>query len=340
MALKDEIRVIQPSSRRVKLFADFWNITVAARSRTSLPIHVNWSELAAEVVRQTSSSYHDHSQGALAGVYIFGSVDRSSKHDRQLVDFANERFKDADGLYFFFNDRITKSQSATCKQCGNTVKMRPESGVDVQIAVEMVKHLQMGEHEYIALASGDIDFLPLVNFIRDQGHRLVHVCTKGPSYDIRQRSWKQIILGSDIDRLTIIDPSNGHMLLTVNEDEYTRDIRDLLARSEISYREINLLDENVQDKDVEYLVGRQPSMFVRHRDDRRWSGENTRIPQNARSIREALQSERYQLALPRLYVGNEEQLYRTDSGWIMHSTADRTTAQMANDLKEIDRLRS
>jgi NYN domain len=69
-----------------------------------------------------------------------------------------------------------------------------ELGVDVLLAVEMIKHATMREHEYLALVSGDRDYIPLLSYLKDQGQRVIHVATGEPHRDMRSLTWKQVEL--------------------------------------------------------------------------------------------------------------------------------------------------
>jgi uncharacterized LabA/DUF88 family protein len=205
MSFRDTIRVIQPGRRRLKIFVDFWNVVVNARNVIKdIDVDVQWDRLVGQVVAETSNGHSDETNGELAGCYIFGSYAKSSPREKAFIEHTLDEFGDKHGLYFEFKERIKKESSDLCNKCGAAIDKTSESGVDVLLTVEMVKHAAMREHDYLALISCDRDYIPLLEYLKDRGQRVLHVATDTPNREMRSLTWKQVAL----------KPMYGHLVKT------------------------------------------------------------------------------------------------------------------------------
>lgn len=145
--MRETINVIQSSERRVKVFIDFWNVVIAARSQTSFDVELRWDAFVNLIVRETQSSYGENSNSLLAGCYIFGSYDKSNGEQYKFIKKTLDFYGWKEGLYFDFKERISKTTTHKCGACGAPMQRSSELGVDVLLTVEMIKHASMREHE-------------------------------------------------------------------------------------------------------------------------------------------------------------------------------------------------
>ncbi|MBB3390322.1 uncharacterized LabA/DUF88 family protein [Rhizobium sp. BK275] len=256
MPLKETIRVVQSGQRRIKLFVDFWNVVINARNQSKMfDIDVKWDALAESLVTETRQGYFDETTGELAGCYIFGSVSKSNGQEAKFVERIIDEYGSKPGLFFNFAERVAKQTSVSCSQCGEPMKIRSESGVDVLLAVEMIKHAAMREHEYLGLVSSDRDFVPLLSYLRDQGQRVLHVATGSPDREIRSITWTQISLSEHYPRLCRVR-GDGYIILTAppcaNELEQVLDAAPV-PRDEIQVIDVTKRDQ-IADKDLTFLL--------------------------------------------------------------------------------------
>jgi uncharacterized LabA/DUF88 family protein len=195
MPFKETIEVLQSGRRRIKLFVDFWNVVINARNQCkNFDVHVCWDKLVDDLVDRTRQGYHDKTAGELAGCYIFGSKSQSNPKEAKFIKQTLDLYGSKPGLFFNFVERVPKQTAVMCANCGEQVKTNSESGIDVMLAVEMIKHAGMQEHEYLALVSSDRDFMPLLSFLRDQGQRVLHVAAGNPDREMRSITWAQVNL--------------------------------------------------------------------------------------------------------------------------------------------------
>ena len=72
-----------------------------------------------------------------------------------------------------------------------------EKGVDILIAVDMLKYAYDDTYDTTILVSGDGDFVAAVNAVKDRGKHVEHAYFKGSSMALRQACDEHIILDSD-----------------------------------------------------------------------------------------------------------------------------------------------
>lgn len=73
-----------------------------------------------------------------------------------------------------------------CSECLGIVKKR-EKGVDVQIAIDMVKGAYKNEFDYCILVSGDADFIPALELVKEIGKNPLSSFILSRSYAINLR---------------------------------------------------------------------------------------------------------------------------------------------------------
>ncbi len=246
MPLAETIRVIQPGKRRIKLFVDFWNVIINSRKISSeYEIDIIWDKFAEQIVHQTRHGYSDETSGELAGCYIFGSFSRSNPKESKFIDRTVDRYGSIPGLFFSFSDRVSKKTSRLCPSCGSTLKFNGESGVDLMLSIEMIKHAAMKEHEYLGLVSSDHDFIPLLNYLKDQGQRVLHISAGEPDRDIRSVTWTQIDLSEQYSSLCKI-VHDDYIILTSPSCE--NELKELLSAAPVARSKIKIID--ITDSDM------------------------------------------------------------------------------------------
>lgn len=273
MAFRETIRVIQTGQRRIKLFVDFWNVVINARNQCKgFDIDVCWDTLSEYAVRAAQQGHSDETIGELAGCYIFGSVSKSNASESKFVKRTIDQYGHKPGIFFNFADRVHKQTAVTCNDCGTSLKTRSESGVDVLLTVEMIKHAAMREHEYLALASSDRDFVPLLSYLRDQGQRVLHIATGHPDIEMRSTTWTQINLVDYYPSITKINHS-GYIVLTA--PYCSEELSEALAATTIPHNEIRVIDltntEDISDNDIMYILRNQRLYWYKTNDEYRQS---------------------------------------------------------------------
>jgi uncharacterized LabA/DUF88 family protein len=257
MPFADTLRVIQTGSRRLKIFVDFWNVVISARRQTQkFEIEVKWNVLADQMVSETSQDYHDQAPGTLAGCYIFGSYSKSDPKQNEFIGRTLDNYGSLPGLFFSFTERVKKETSLRCSSCGHLNSQFPESGVDVILTVEMIKHAAMREHEYLALISSDRDFIPLLSYLKDQGQRVLHGTTEEPNREMRSLTWKQVELNQMYSHLCSIKTDGKYLIFTSpTVDALTNEAKMILNEQGKKYDVFDLTDTDaISDKDMKFVL--------------------------------------------------------------------------------------
>jgi uncharacterized LabA/DUF88 family protein len=305
VSFRETVRVIQPGQRRLKIFVDFWNLMINARSQTSFEIDFHWDKLAKNLVGQTHRGYGDESHGDLAGCYVFGSYSKSDAREKAFINRTLDKYGSLQGLFFDFSERIKKETSAKCPTCNEAIAQSSEAGVDVLLTVEMIKHAAMREHDYLALVSSDRDFLPLLSYFKDQGQRVLHVATGSAHREMRSLTWAQIELKDHYPNFCSI-VSDGRLVLTdANSDKVTR-VKEFLDNRQLKYSVVDISNaEDISDKDLNFLIRNQNMFFYKPGDvSRGYSPSN--LSTSIHEFRKLLAKGQIEANLP--YVINNGQM--------------------------------
>jgi uncharacterized LabA/DUF88 family protein len=319
---KETVRVVQSGQRRIKIFVDFWNVVINARSQTKFNVDIKWDLLVDSIVAQTRQDFGDKTNGELAGCYIFGSVSSSDPVQTKEIDRVLDQYGSKSGLFFNFAERVSKQTSIKCSECKQPVKIRSESGVDVMLTVEMIKHSVMREHEYLAIVSSDRDFIPLLSYLRDQGQRVLHVSAGKADRDMRSLTWAQIDLSDDYPSICSIQ-HDGYILLTA--PPYEAQVKEIIDASPVPHESIQIIDvtdrNQISDKDLIFIMKNQ-NMYWKDK-----ASENSNFHQinhysNINSFRASVSSGLLYGHIPHLILnGNCFAHFNEDSAdypWVQH----------------------
>ncbi|WP_083468247.1 NYN domain-containing protein [Methylobacterium tarhaniae] len=248
---------------RKKIFIDFWNVVINAQKQTkNLNISIKWDDLVRFVLYEGDLYKSRSQQPTLAGCFVFGSFSKSNARQLEFVNQTLDRYGAYPGLFFDFKERVGKETSNKCDNCGNSVQRSSESGVDVLLCVEMIKHAYMREHEYLAIVSSDRDFIPLLQFLKDQGQRVLHVATDEPHRDMRANSWKQFSLRHSFIDLCRLEHDRRMVLVCPQSREKVEILTRILDQDNLLYDVIDISNkDDISDKDLEFLLRNQRISF-------------------------------------------------------------------------------
>jgi uncharacterized LabA/DUF88 family protein len=338
MSFRDTIRVIQPGRRRLKIFVDFWNVVVNARNISkNIDVDVRWDRLVDQVVAETSSGHSDETAGELAGCYIFGSYSKSSPKEKTFVEHTLDEFGGKQGLYFEFKERIKKETSDLCNKCGAAIDKTSESGVDVLLTVEMVKHAAMREHDYLALISSDRDYIPLLEYLKDQGQRVLHAATDTPNREMRSLTWKQVALKPMYEHLVKTYPRESVILTAPSLTIQLEEAEAALSAMEIKYKIIDVTEESeMHDKDLKLFLSNHQLFFQMANDPLKTMHYNwNNLFSSIAKLRSSLRERRVMAHFPYvIHNGACMAYYHEPHGWI--ASGERGTEMRNRILKSKD----
>lgn len=319
--MRDTIRVVQSGNRRIKVFADFWNVVINARSKTSFDIGIDWSKLSEQIVWETKGGHSDESLGELAGCYVFGSYSKSNPQEAAFKDEVLDDYGSSAGIFFDFKERVRKTTAAKCGKCGEPVSRSSELGVDVLLTVEMIKHAAMREHEYLALISSDRDYLPLLSYLKDLGQRVIHVATGTPDREMRSHTWKQVGLGERYPYFTRLNKSENLILTVPHQSEMLSDAEKLLTANGVLAKIVDVTDKSqINDRDLQFILSNM-RIHLSYADEV-VRANHSQLPAELHLIREALASGELRGPFPYVIRQGRVETY-FDDNWIWMTMGDR-----------------
>jgi NYN domain len=312
--MRDAIRVVQSGGRRLKVFVDFWNVVITARKQCKLfEVEVLWDALAAHILDATQLGYGDETTGEIAGCYIFGSRSVSDAKEQSFINRILDNFAEKPGLYFDFKQRIKKETVDKCPECKVQMPRTSEMGVDLLLAVEMIKHAAMKEHEYLAIVSSDRDFIPLLSYMKDQGHRLLHVAADEPHREMRAISWKQLGLTDHYPTICRIQHEDYIIFTTPQFAHCVIEAKAILNELKMSYKVIDVTEKSeIPDKDLAFLLKNQRINFRTSRNNNLQSPEHFG---NLYELREALKTGEITGRFPFTMFNGTLESYHNGSRW-------------------------
>lgn len=318
MSFRDTVRVIQSGQRRVKIFIDFWNVVINARKQTSFEIEIHWDKLADQLVGETRAGYGDETTGDLAGCYIFGSFSKSNATEHAFVNDTLDKYGSKPGLYFEFKERVTKEASSKCKNCGAQVSRSSELGVDVLLAVEMIKHAAIRDHQFLALVSSDRDYLPLLSYLKDQGQRVLHAASGAAHRDMRSLTWKQINLTDRYIGLCSISHDDRIILSNSARTERLEEAIALLDEQGLAYKVIDVAKTaDISDQDLDFLLRNQNLFFQKKDGPPGRSYSRQMLYSSLNDFRRAMENGEIDCNLPHIiHNGQMEAYFNSQQGWV------------------------
>jgi uncharacterized LabA/DUF88 family protein len=323
MPLRDTLRVIQPAQRRLKIFVDFWNLIINARKQTTFKIDFHWDKLAERLVGETRRGYGDESQGDLAGCYIFGSYSKSDPRQHAFVNKTLDKYGSLPGLFFDFRERVKKETTVRCSNCGGQVSQSSEAGVDILLAVEMIKHAAMREHDYLALVSSDRDFLPLLSYLKDQGQRVLHVSTGATNREMRSVTWTQMELVDEYVNLCSIEMERRWILTSPRAEKF-QEAKLVLDRRDLKYDVIDITNaQDVSDDDLIFLLRNQRMNFQQPGDAPGRSYSASHFSKSLHDFRRMVSEGNVNGNLPYIMHDGQMEAYFAGSqgGWVRNGSA-------------------
>lgn len=191
--------------QRVYVFVDFWNFQLelnridAPRFDADIKIlgHV-LSQAAMEVVDQGAKS-------EFAGLNLYISSDMNSQAEANLRKWVN--FVDTfPGVNVKMVPRKKEREGPKCPNegcrkilhkcphCQGDMRGSKEKGVDVQIATDMITLAWEDTYDVGVLVSADSDFVPLAEFLKTKGKKIIHGQFPPKGADLSKKCWGRIDL--------------------------------------------------------------------------------------------------------------------------------------------------
>jgi hypothetical protein len=236
------------------------------------------------------------------------------------------------GLFFEFKERVRKETSIKCNSCGDSISRATESGVDVLLAVETIKHMTMREHDFLAVVSSDQDFIPLLSYLKDQGQRVIHVATGDTDRVMRSLTWKQVELKSNYYRICSLSDEYCIVLTSPHYKVEMAKAYDILTAHNIKPKVIDItVKEEINDKDLDFLISRF-SIYFEFLGDSDRSYNPRSIFSSLHEFRKALSEGKINAPLPYIIRNGQMEAHRHDRwGWMVNGSPGVLNAWRGNE---------
>lgn len=191
---------------RVQIFIDFWNFTLSL-SAMEAGFKPDWLALPRLVMREVQSldPSPQPTPCHFSGVRIYGSFDDAKPADEKLRRWAtNFLARRLAGGTVVFVPRQRKHRGPgcpqcqavveVCSQCGADMRGTEEKGVDTRIATDMISLAWEDAYDTAVLISADRDFVPVVEFLKTKGKRIIHGAFPPKGAALQEACWGQINL--------------------------------------------------------------------------------------------------------------------------------------------------
>lgn len=163
--------------RGLQLFVDYWNFTNTLKAEAQFrggTASVDWPEFNGWLVEQASRLL-DVDYVEFARVHFFTAYNPGTRRGRgQKAFFQALRQREKHSVWMNAqrqrrnppNCPSCREEFGECPNCGADMRGYEEKGVDVALAVRMMRELHEGRLDTAILISADRDFIPLIEEIR------------------------------------------------------------------------------------------------------------------------------------------------------------------------------
>jgi uncharacterized LabA/DUF88 family protein len=163
----------------VRVFVDYWNLTLTMQSREEF--RFDWERFpmwlasaGAEICGQPSASYE--------GAHVYASYNPSSDRDQRFKDWLLDWLDRQPGVQVNLKARRRRNPPscpachetvAQCPACGRDFAGTQEKGIDTAIVTDMIRLAWERAYDIAVLVTSDSDFVPAVEFLDHRGLKTV-----------------------------------------------------------------------------------------------------------------------------------------------------------------------
>jgi uncharacterized LabA/DUF88 family protein len=186
---------------RVRIFIDFWNLSLGARDLWGPDYRLSYRRLPTILADQASTILR--LQTTYEGTYLYAGVDLSSEQDKKLNKFLRNTVGHFPGYQVRIFNRKPKHPPncpacheliTICPHCNIPVKGTVEKGVDVSIATDMFQLAVDDTYDVGIIISNDADFVPAVKFLDKRSKKIVHAGFGHQGEELAGACWAHISL--------------------------------------------------------------------------------------------------------------------------------------------------
>lgn len=196
-----------PSTHRVRVFIDFWNLQLALNNLNGSQFQIDWTLfprwLATDAVK--TALVGSDAKPEYEGAHVYISYNPRNPADGNLKKWATGFLDRQPGVQVVLKQRVPrfapKCQSChqtleTCPRCGAKIAGTVEKGVDNAIATDLIKLAWEQAYDWAVLVSSDTDFIPVAEFLQSKGKKIIHGAFPPIGSDLSCKCWASVNLGT------------------------------------------------------------------------------------------------------------------------------------------------
>ncbi len=194
---------------RVSIFLDFWNFTLNLRDKDPA-FKANWLEIANTFIAEAQKVLGEDEKLVLQDFNIFGSYS-DTPQDSGLIQWFNQFLPKVKGSKIYFYQRKPKKSGPKCPTCHSEIKLCPacnasmigteEKCIDTLIATTMLQDAWLKKYDVAIIVSADRDFIPAMNFLRDNGIKTIHAQFGYNGAELSKICWGRFDILSVLDKI-------------------------------------------------------------------------------------------------------------------------------------------
>ncbi len=185
-----------------RIFIDFWNLQLNVNKYSPPEYKLDWLKLSPCLLHAT-----EHVLGtplSFEGTNVYLSYNPKTPQGNRLRHWSSNVLDRFPGINVTAKERKPKSPPPTCPQCHQKVTTCPhcgammagtiEKGIDTSIVTDMLQLAWEDAWDVAILVSSDRDFIPLVNFLRTKGRKVINVYFPPSGSHLAKTCWASIDL--------------------------------------------------------------------------------------------------------------------------------------------------
>lgn len=186
---------------RVRIFIDFWNFTLLVRG-VDPRFYIDWKTLGPALTGAVEELLGGGERCRFEGLHVVGSNDPSNRKEDSLKNWFLNTLRAFPGVETVLLERQKKRNPPACPVCRTAVEECPgcgasmrgteEKGVDIRLATDLIRLAWSGGYDIAILVSADKDFVPVVEFLKSRGLKIIHGGFPDAGNQVSQACWARL----------------------------------------------------------------------------------------------------------------------------------------------------
>ena len=207
--------IAEAQKLRVYVFIDYWNFQLELNRVDGPRFDADFKALGKVLADAAVEVVEKGSKADFAGMNLYISSDMASQAEAGMRKWAS--FVDTfPGVNVRMVQRKKEKAGPKCPSCREIIGKCPkcdgdmrgtkEKGVDVKIATDMITLAWENTYDIGVLVSADSDFVPLAEFLKTKGKKVIHGQLPPKGAELSQKCWGHIDLTSIRQKFKFVRP--------------------------------------------------------------------------------------------------------------------------------------